>query len=353
LQIYNVGNSYIFGENPLRTNGLTPSTTPNPNITWETSQKINFGVDIRLKKGLLEGSIDAFYERRSDILAPRNASIPVYSGLTLPDENIGKVSNKGFEAQLLHRNQIKNVNFSIGGQFTFAKSEIIFIDEAPNIPEWQRRTGRPVDFILLYEADGIYQNQEELDNSVSFPDAQPGDVRIVDQNNDGVLNEQDQIILENSPTPKIVYGITLGMDWNGFALNALLQGQGLAQTIYRPFDINQQAAFYEDRWRSELRTPNAIYPAAFDTASSSFREVSTVWVRNNAFLRLKNVEISYSFNKKLLDQIGLSNLRFFIAGHNLLIIKDNVKINDPESSSSTGWFYPQQRLISTGINLTF
>lgn len=353
LQIYNVGNSYIFGENPLRTNGLTPSTTPNPNITWETSQKINFGVDIRLKKGLLEGSIDAFYERRSDILAPRNASIPVYSGLTLPDENIGKVSNKGIEAQLLHRNQIKNVNFSIGGQFTFAKSEIIFIDEAPNIPEWQRRTGRPVDFILLYEADGIYQNQEELDNSVSFPDAQPGDVRIVDQNNDGVLNEQDQIILENSPTPKIVYGITLGMDWNGFALNALLQGQGQAQTIYRPFDINQQAAFYEDRWRSELRTPNAIYPAAFDTASSSFREVSTVWVRNNAFLRLKNVEISYSLNKKLLDQIGLSNLRFFIAGHNLLIIKDNVKINDPESSSSTGWFYPQQRLISTGINLTF
>jgi len=353
LQIYNIGNSYVFGENPIRTNGLTPSTTPNPNITWETSEKINLGLDIRLKSGLLEGSIDAFYEKRSDILAPRNASVPVYSGLTLPDENIGKVSNRGFEAQLTHRNRIKNVDFSIGGQFTFAKSEIIFIDEAPNIPEWQRRTGRPVDFILLYEADGIYQNQEELDNSVSFPDAQPGDVRIVDQNNDGVLNEQDQIILENSPTPKIVYGITMGLDWNGFSLNALLQGQGQAQTIYRPFDINQQAAFYEDRWRSELRTPNAIYPAAFDTASSSFREVSTVWVRNNAFLRLKNVELSYSFNKKLLDQIGLNSLRFFIAGHNLLIIQDNVKINDPESSSSTGWFYPQQRLISTGINLTF
>lgn len=353
LQIYNIGNSYVFGENPIRTNGLTPGTTPNPNITWETSEKFNLGLDIRLKKGLLEGSIDAFYERRSDILAPRNASVPVYSGLTLPDENIGKVSNRGIEAQFIHKNRIKNLNYSIGGQFTFAKSEIIFIDEPPNIPEWQRRTGRPVDFILLYEADGIYQNQEELENSVRFPDAQPGDVRIVDQNKDGVLNEQDQIILENSPTPKIVYGITMGLDWKGFALNALFQGQGQAQTIYRPFDINQQAAFYEDRWRSESRTPSAIYPAAFDTASSSFREVSTVWVRNNSFLRLKNVEVSYSLNKKILEQLGFSSLRVFIAGHNLLIIQDNVKLNDPESSSSTGWFYPQQRLISTGINLTF
>lgn len=353
LQIYNIGNSYVFGENPLRANGLTPGTTPNPNITWETSEKINLGLDFRLKKGLLEGSIDAFYEKRSDILAPRNASVPVYSGLTLPDENIGKVSNRGIEAQFTHRSQIKSLNYSIGGQFTFAKSEIIFIDEPPNIPEWQRRTGRPVDFILLYEADGIYQNQDEVDNSVSFPDAQAGDVRIVDQNNDGVLNEQDQIILENSPTPRIVYGITMGLEWNGFALNTLLQGQGQAQTIYRPFDINQQAAFFEDRWRSELRTPNANYPAAFDTASSSFREVSTVWVRNNSFLRLKNVELSYSFNKELLDKLGLQSLRLFVAGHNLLIIQDNVKINDPESNSSTGWFYPQQRLLSTGLNITF
>jgi TonB-linked SusC/RagA family outer membrane protein len=353
LQIYNIGNSYVFGENPLRTNGLTPNTTPNPNITWETSEKINLGLDIRLKKELLEGSIDAFYEKRSDILAPRNASIPVYSGLTLPDENIGRVTNRGIEAQFTHRNQINNVNYSIGGQFTFAKSEVDFIDEPPNVPVWQRRTGRPVDFILLYEADGIYQNQEEVDNSVSFPDAQIGDVRIVDQNGDGVLNEQDQIILENSPTPKITYGITMGLEWNGFALNTLFQGQGQAQTIYRPFDINQQAAFYEDRWRSESRTPNAIYPAAFDTASSSFREVSTVWVRNNAFLRLKNVELSYSFNKDILGKLGLQSLRLFVAGHNLLIIDDNVKINDPESNSSTGWFYPQQRLLTTGLNVTF
>jgi hypothetical protein len=81
--------------------------------------------------------------------------------------------------------------------------------------------------------------------------------------------------------------------------------------------------------------------------------VSTVWVRNNAFLRLKNVELSYSFNKDILGKLGLQSLRLFVAGHNLLIIDDNVKINDPESNSSTGWFYPQQRLLTTGLNVTF
>jgi TonB-linked SusC/RagA family outer membrane protein len=353
LQIYNIGNSYIFGEDPQRTNGLTPGTTPNPNITWETSQKLNLGFDFRLKQRLLEGSIDLFYELRSDILAPRNASVPVYAGLSLPDENIGEVSNRGIEIQLNHQNTINELTYAVGGQFTFAESRIIFIDEPPNVPEWQQRTGRPVDYILLYEADGIYNNQEEIDNSVHFPDAQPGDVRIIDKNGDGMLNEQDKIIIENSPTPRIVYGFPLALEWKNFAMNILIQGQSNAQTLYRPFDINQQSEFYTERWRSELRTPNAQFPAAFNTASSSFREVSTIWLRDNSFLRLKNIELSYSIDPESIKPFGLNSLSFFLSGHNVLILSDKVKINDPESSSSTGWYYPQQRLITGGFRLSF
>lgn len=354
FQLYNlVENSYIFGENPVRQVGLTPSTTPNPGITWESSEKFNFGIDFTLKNSILTGSLDLFYENRSDILAPRNASIPVYSGLNLPDENIGKVNNKGFELQLMHKSNFKQVNYTIGGQFTYAKSQIRFIDEPANVPDWQRRTGKPVDFLLVYQSNGIYQNQEEIDNSVHFPDAKPGDVKFVDQNNDGVINQDDQIILENSPTPKIVYGLNLGLEWNNLSLNVLLQGQAQAQTIYRPFDLNQQSYFYENRWRSERLTPNAIYPAAYDLGSSSFREVSTVWVKNNDFLRVKNIELSYSFKENLLKKVGLDSFRLFISGHNLFILYDNVGINDPESTSSTGWFYPQQRLLSTGISVTF
>jgi hypothetical protein len=145
----------------------------------------------------------------------------------------------------------------------------------------------------------------------------------------------------------------MGADWKNFALNILFQGQAEAKTLYRPFDINQQAEFFEERWRSEQRTPNATFPAAFDTASSSFREVSTIWLRNNAFLRLKNVELSYKLEDKLLKPLGLSSCRFFVSGHNLLMISDHVKINDPESTSSTGWYYPQQRLLSGGFSVSF
>ena len=176
---------------------------------------------------------------------------------------------------------------------------------------------------------------------------------MVDQNADGVIDERDQIILQNSPTPRIVYGFTMGFEYKSFSLNVLFQGQAQAKTIYRPFDINQQSEFYENRWRSETLTPNAQFPAAFDTASSSFREVSTVWIRNNDFLRLKNVDLSYNMNKKWLKPLGIESCRFFVSGHNLLILFDNVKINDPESVSSTGWFYPQQMLISSGLNISF
>lgn len=354
FQLYNlVENSYIFGENRVRQIGLTPSTVPNPNITWETSEKYNVGVDFRLKRNILTGSLDIFYENRSDILAPRNASIPVYSGLELPDENIGRVTNQGLEFQLTHKGNIKEVNYTLGGQFTYARSVIKFIDEPQNVPEWQRRTGRPVDFLLVYQADGIYNNQDEIDNSVHFPDAKPGDVKFVDQNDDGVLNQDDQIILENSPTPRIQFGFNMGLEWNNFSLNVLFQGQAGAQTIYRPFDLNQQSYFYENRWRSERLTPNATYPAAYDLGSSSFQEVSTIWVKDNSFLRVKNIELAYSFNEKLLNGIGLDSFRVFATGHNLFLIYDNIGFNDPESTSSTGWFYPQQRLLSAGISLTF
>jgi len=354
---YNLNPSSIFGENPSRNLGLTPGTTPNPNITWETAQKINVGLDFKLRRGLFEGSIDVFYEKRSDILAPRNASVPVYTGITLPDENIGKVSNQGLELQLNHRNKLfGEVSYSLGGQFSYSQSKILFIDEAASVPEWQKRTGSPVDGLLVYQANGLYQNQSEIDSSPHFADAKPGDVKFMDISGDGIINEDDKILLDQSPTPNIVYGITMGLEWKGLSLNVLFQGQAMAQTIYQPYSdskLNIENAYYEGRWTSPNFTPNAQYPRAFDTQSSSYREVSTIWVKDNSFLRLKNVELSYSLNQDVLKSIGLDSFRLYIAGNNLLLIYDNMKINDPESNSKLGWYYPQQRLISSGISLTF
>ncbi len=353
LQIYNVGPAAVMGEDPLLSVGLTPGRTPNPDITWETAGKTNIGMDASFSNGLLNLTVDAFYEQRSDILARRNASVPLYTGIELPDENIGKTKNKGIEISALYRQTIlKEFQYRIGGQFTYAKNEIVFIDESPFVPEYQKREGSPIDYLLVYQANGLYQNQEQISSSPHFPDAKPGDVRIEDVNNDGLLNADDRILLPYGPTPRVVYGFSLGATWKGFECNVFFQGQAGASTIYRPWDVNQDAWYFENRWISEEATPNAASPAAWDMSSSTIQNVSTIWVKNNHFLRIKNVELAYTLPEKLTSQFEITNLRVFVSGFNLGFIYNSVGLYDPESRSDTGWYYPQQRVISTGLSIT-
>lgn len=354
LQVYNIEEAAVFGENSVLSTGLTPATTPNPNITWETAEKTNIGIDLSLSNGLLDVSIDGFYEQRSNILARRNASVPIYSGIELPDENIGKTKNRGVEVAVLHRRTIGNgVSYRIGGQFTYAKNEIVFVDESPFVPAYQKVEGSPIDYLLVYQADGLYQNQEDIQSSPHFPDAKPGDVRFVDVNNDGRITADDRILLPYGPTPRMVYGFSFGASWKGFELNAFFQGQSGASTIYRPWDVNQDAWYFENRWVSEEATPNAQSPAAWDMSSSTIQEVSTIWVKDNHFLRIKNVELAYTLPKRLTDQARISNLRLFASVFNLGFIYNSVGLYDPESRSDTGWYYPQQRVVSAGLSLTF
>lgn len=354
LQIYNVEPAAIFGDDPALSIGLTPGRTPNPNITWEVAEKSNLGVDASLVKGLLDVTIDAFYERRSNILARRNASVPIYSGIELPDENIGKTKNQGLEISVMHRRAVlKNIDYRIGGQLTIARNEILFIDESPFVPAHQKREGSPIDYLLVYQADGIYQNKEQINNSPHFPDAKPGDVRFVDINKDGQLNADDRVLLPKGPTPRITFGFSIGATWRGFELNAFFQGQSDASTIYRPWDVNQDSWYFDNRWISEEATPNAKSPAAWDMSSSTLQNVSTIWVRDNNFLRIKNVELAYTLPQKLTAPLKISSARIFCSGFNLGFIYNSVGLYDPESRSDTGWYYPQQRVISTGLSVTF
>jgi TonB-linked SusC/RagA family outer membrane protein len=354
LNLYNINEGHVLGEGAALSTGLTPSSVANPNITWETAQKTNLGFDLSMRNGLLDLVFDAFYEERSDILARRNASVPLYTGIELPNENIGKTINKGLEVSLLHRRKLgKDFNYRFGGQFTFTKNEIVFIDESPFVPSYQKLEGSPIDYLLVYQADGLYQNQEEIDGSPHFPDAKPGDVKFVDINKDGQITNDDRILLDEGPTPKVVFGFQLGATWKGFELNAFLQGQAGASTIYRPWDINQDSWYFENRWISESETPNAKSPAAWDMSSSTIQNVSTIWVKSNDFLRIKNVELAYNFPDDWINKIKISNLRFFVSGFNLGFIYDSVKLYDPESRSDTGWYYPQQRVITTGLSATF
>ncbi len=357
LSLFGIENGGVFGENASLSTGLTPSVVANPGITWETAQKTNLGVDLVLLEGLINVTADAFYEERSDILARRNASVPLYTGIDLPNENIGRTRNQGVELSLLHRRTVNNdFKYRVGGQFTYAKNETVFVDESAFVPDYQRREGSPIDNLLVYQADGIYQNWEEINNEASFPGAAPGDIRIVDVNNDGVLDGDDRVLLPYGPTPRLVYGFNLGATWKGIEFNAFFQGQAGASTIYRPWaaaNTNIDAWYFENRWISEEETPNALAPAARQVGHYNYDQISTHWVRDNDFLRIKNVEIAYNFSNALTSQLKISDLRVFFSGFNLAFLHNAVGLYDPESRSDTGWFYPQQRLLSTGLSLTF
>ncbi|WP_300701596.1 TonB-dependent receptor [Bacteroides sp.] len=353
LSTYNMGDGAILGNNPQLGKGFTPGRIGNPDITWEKVDTKNIGLEGTLWNGLLGFSGEYFYQIRKDILTPKQASIPSYTGLSLPNQNIGEVSNQGFELALTHRNKIGSVNYNIGFNMTYTKNKIIFFDEAANVPEWQRRTGHQIDSWLMFKTDGIYKNWDEIENSVHFPGAKPGDIKYVNVDGDDVMSDNDRVRDYTSNVPEIVYGINFGLDWKGIEFSMLWTGQGKATQMIVPYSFNQDVDFYNNRFISEELTPNAKYPAAFNKDDPMNIRWSDFWLYNASFIRLKNVQVAYTLPTKWTSKLGIQNVRVYVAGDNLFTI-DHIKLQDPESSaSSANQYYPQQRTYTFGLNLSF
>lgn len=353
LQNYDLGVAGEFGHDPIEYKGFTASTVPNPNITWEVATNYNIGFESRFIRNKFYLDAQYFYQHRTNILTPRNASLPDYTGLTLPDENIGVIDNQGVELELTYRDAKGDWTWYAGGTFTFARNKVIFFDEAKDVPAWQRRTGFPIDSYLLYKSDGLYQNQDDIDGSVHFANAIPGDIRYIDYNGDGTLSSSDMVRIFKSATPEIVYGINLGASWKGIELNVLFQGQGRAAAYVVPQAANRESVYYTDRWISEEKTPNAKYPRAFYYKDDNNLFSSDFWLRDAWFLRLKNLELAYNFPKKWMEKAKMQGVRVYVSGSNLFTI-DAIKILDPESASqNSGRYYPQQRIFNFGVSVTF
>lgn len=353
LDTYDMYNGAILGEIPEINKGFLPGRVGNPGITWEKVDSKNIGIDGTLWNGLLSFTAEYFYQKRTDILTPKQASIPSYTGLYLPDQNIGEVSNQGVELMLNHRNKIGNVNYYVGGNFTYTKNKILFFDEAANTPEWQRRTGHSMDTWLMLKSDGIYQTKEEIENSPHLPNAKPGDIKYVDIDGDKAITDNDRIRSDNGNIPRMVFGLNLGAEWKGWELNMLWTGQAKAYQMVVPYSYNIHKEFYDNRWISAEQTPNSKYPRAFNKDDKVNTRWSDFWLYDASFLRLKNLEIAYNLPKKWLNSANMQSVRIYLVGNNLFTL-DHIKFQDPESSAtSAGQYYPQSRTYSVGVNVTF
>jgi TonB-linked SusC/RagA family outer membrane protein len=369
ITAYKYGNNYVVGNNDVI--GLTSAGASNPNITWEVAKTTNVGFDLSLWKGALSAQFDYFKTRRTNILTPRTVLIPDYVGVPiLPDENFGEVENKGFELNLLHKRTINKLTYSVGGNVSYARNKVIVGNEPPSAEPYQAVKGKPIGARLVYKALGIFSTTEEVNSYPHMPGAKPGDIKYQDVNEDGILNSLDQIRLNETSTPQLVYAINASVQYAGFDLSILFQGQERAiSNFYETLDNLQDKNFYfpianpnglgnflqwraDDRWTYD--NANATQPRADATnGNNNTTAPSTHWIFNAGFLRLKNVELGYTIPRGILEKIRLQNLRIYVNGNNLALLKDSMKALGFDPETTDYWFYPNQRTFNMGVNLTF
>jgi TonB-linked SusC/RagA family outer membrane protein len=345
---------------------------PNTNITWEVANNYDLGLDGSMLKNKINFELDYFQNRRSSILWRRSASIPQTAGFTLPAENIGKVANKGWEFKVGYNGGSKDFHYNVSVNGGYAKNKILFWDETPGRPTYQLSTGHPIptdinnpDDMLLYQYDGVFKDQKDVDaNTLDYSGVGgagklfPGSMKFKDVGGpdgkpDGKIDQFDRVRSDKTNLPTFQGGLIIGAQYKNFDLSILFQtatgGQIFLQTESGTIG-NYLQYTYDHRWT--LDNPSSVDPRTVDRNNQYFSNRNTYYMMNTNYVRLKNLEIGYSLPGGIGKKIGINNLRIYANGLNLLTWgKQN--IFDPESTSSDLHYYPQARIINTGITATF
>lgn len=358
LQVFNPAGTWINGTSVL--SSIIPGVLPNPNVTWESAAIANIGVDGSMWNQKFQFEVDVFHKRTSDILLSRIRSIPATLGAQLPAENYATVDNKGLEVSVTHNNNIGALRLFVRANGSFSRSKVITLDEPANIPDYLRQTGRPLGFRLGYKALGFFESDEDVAKYLpQFNGGQKaGDVKYADINGDGKVDANDQTIISmDNNTPKITGGLSFGGSYKRFDLAVLFQGaakvniilDGTSRNFFQGGSRNGFANLL-DYWTPENK--DAAYPRPWEGPHPNNSLTSSLYLRDTRYVRLKSVDIGYTIPENILNKAGIDRLRLYFTGSNLFVW-DKLKMFDPEIESANGLYYPQQRTLNVGVNLTF
>lgn len=334
LTSYGVSTGYVLGSDRTYATGLSQSGAVNPNITWEVANVYNVGFESYLLRNKITFNADFFYQRRNNILVKRNASVPTFTGIQLPDENYGIVDNKGFEVVLGYNDRAGDFVYSINGNLAFARNKVVEFDEPASQVPWQRLTGHPQGTQLLYKSMGIFRDEDQVSKTPHVPGARPGDIIIEDYDGDGEITTDDRILFPKSVNPEITYGISFNVQYKSWALSGLVQGAGKAvRRVYQElqgFAGNYFAYDAAGRWTSD--NINATKPRAFDRIDAYWRNdyLTDYSFQNEAYARMKNLQLSYTLPKNSLRAIFITQAQVYVSAQNLFLIYSGNKIIDPE-----------------------
>jgi TonB-linked SusC/RagA family outer membrane protein len=352
------GSSAIFGTGASAVTSITEGTLPNPGITWEKADKMNIGLTGAILNNRLGFTFEYFNNKYSDLLMQRGRNSNTI-GNNYPDENIGVNRYSGYEMQLGWHEAIQQFQYFISFNASSLNSKWIEMDEVNKPFGWMRYTGQAVGRPFGYVSEGLFQSQAEASSSpttVGYT-AHAGDIKYRDLNSDGVINQFDQTAIGRNG-PLFFYGLSFGISWKGFDISALIQGVqnrelvvgGSSYWAFQSSGLGQAYHHNLNRWTPE-NAANATYPRLTYSYNSNNNAISSYWIRNGDYFRLKNAEIGYSLPASLIGRIKLKTVRVFANGYNLLThASSELDGRDPESF---GFGYPIQRLFNFGINVKF
>ncbi|TCC82905.1 TonB-dependent receptor [Pedobacter hiemivivus] len=366
-------NQYGFNNEAVPGTGYTFG---NPQLKWETTSSFNIGADATFLSGSLTATFDYFHKKTKDILL--TPQTPLTLGGAVPKANLGEMANQGWEFSvnynLSHSGFRHSFGLNIGDSWNKVTKFEGFeqIDKSDEI-ERIIRVGLPLYSYYGYKTDGLFQNEDEIKNS-ALPIGilpQPGDVKYKDRNGDGTIDDNDRYVLGHA-FPRLTFGFTYDVQWKGFDLSMLLQGVGKRDMALRgetiePFHSGYSTVMFEHQlnyWTPA--NPDAKWPRLTPQSNSStvnnYGKGSDFNIFNAAYLRLKNIQIGYTLPKTLTTKIGMSKLRVFVNGQNLLTFSKNSFI-DPESTEFGGSMnasgansarnYPLLKYIGGGFNVEF
>ncbi len=365
-----LGNTYFLGVNHSPATGYRESSIGNPNVSWERAVKMNLGIDFKMLKEKLTLSADYFTERRTNILWNLNVPVTFGSASLISPYNIGEAKNKGFEIELAFKDNIrKDLRYWMNANYTFTRNKIVYMDETPQPFPGLYATGNRIGQPKGLLAEGLYNTIEEI-NDPKRPRSiwegnglKPGDIKYVDINGDGIIDDNDRTNIGNPNIPEIIYGSTFGFAWKGFEVSAFFQGAAHVSTYLQgeaawPFIAGTKAAFEtaKESWTKDRFEKGDVISlprlTASPEASKHNYRTSSYWLKDASYLRLKNVEVGYVFNQRTISRLGMKYMRLFVSGQNL-ITWTKLKYFDPEVASSNGSVYPMTRVFNLGANIQF
>lgn len=377
LNTFGDGGYYIFGNKNTSLSGGRIQVG-NADLKWETTKQLDLGLDLAFFDGSFRASFDYFDRETKDMLV----QVPSPSSLGFPNNpwvNAGSISNRGIELTLMYDGKIgSDFTYHINGNLSTYRNKVLDLGSDSNIPGkgihlgyysyTMTEVGMPIGYYYGYKTDGVFQTQNEIDSyvnngSIVMPNAKPGDLKFVDLNKDGKLDEGDRTMVGN-PHPDFTFGLTFGAEYKGFDFTAFFQGS-VANDILNilKYDLYGGVGWYNAPkdiltkfWDGPGSTNENF---AIDANSRLNREMSSWFVEDGSYVRLKNLQIGYTLPKSWTEKIHFNNLRVYVAAQNLFTITKYSGL-DPEIGELNGnplykgvdmGFYPQARTLMFGVSM--